>query len=527
MDEPQASQPETGNDEAEPVRARVPVENRVLLLMDSAEDAALAAAQVEQIGLSARICTGMADFVRVIAEGAGAAVISDEVLSTGMAELFLVFDRQSTWSDLPVIVLVNEEGPSGPMAILRAFERHPKIKTTFLQRPVPAMSLISAVRSGLKARHRQYQVRDLLEQLNEDVRLRDEFLAMLGHELRNPVSSIGYVAELFEMGESLTPERVKWGAGVINRQVRHLSRLLDQLLDVARVQSGKIELDAVPLDLRLLAEQCLESFEETAKHRHLALSLSERPVMVCGDRVRLTQIVENLLDNAFKYTEDGGNIRLSVQANSHAALTVADDGRGIEQAAVEHVFEPFFQEGGSRAQGPAGLGLGLAMVDNLVRLHGGTVVVRSEGAGRGAEFEMRLPLLESEARAVRAGADAAPLPVAPLRLLIIEDNADLAESFYILLRELGHEPYVICEGQAGIEKVVRLLPDLVFIDIGLPDIDGREVARRIREKLGAKAPPLVALTGYPQRDETDRTFDEYLLKPIGRDRVEELFRSLG
>lgn len=521
---------------AGPVQNARDIERRVLLLLPFGRDAELAEKELGRAGFEAEACRHLKDFARRLREGAGVALLGEEVLGRGAAELFRVFDAQQTWSDLPVIVLLRHDGPLPDALVpLRAFERHPKIKTTFLQRPVPALSLVSSVRAGLRSRLRQYQVRDLLEQLNDDVRLRDEFLAMLGHELRNPVSSIGYVSEIFEMRDgALPPERVAWGAGVISRQVRHLSRLLDQLLDVARVQSGKIELQTERIDLRTVAEQCLETAGGERRRRRLIPKLPDRPVMVRGDRVRLSQVVNNLLENAVKYTLDGGRIELEVGSSSDMGwLAVSDNGQGMNASALTHVFKPFFQEGGyqeghNRAGRSAGLGLGLAMADNIVRLHGGTIAASSEGVGRGSRFELRLPLLDEAPGGEREGDDrAGPDTPTSRRVIIVEDDVDVAQVFAMLLKALGHEADVVHSGLEGVEAARALSADVVFIDIGLPDIDGAEAARRIRAAFPVGGPRLVALTGFPERSEDgDAPFDDYLMKPVSRQRVQELFSKL-
>lgn len=502
---------------------RPEVDERVLLLVKHDEDVELARSAAGKAGVALRPCRDIGDLSSSIMIGAGAVLIADEMLETGMRELRPILDRQRKWSELPVIVLFREDAPRSVLDVVEALELHSRVKVVLLHRPVPAITLASALRSALKSRRRQYEVRDLLARLNKDVRLRDQFLAMLGHELRNPLNSIGYVAELFVMsGDALTPSQARWGTEVIGRQLRQLSRLLDQLLDVARVQRGKIKLEPAPVDLRTIARQCAEWFAARAKKRDFAMSLPERPVIVSGDSVRLVQVVENLLDNAYKYTTEGGRIRLEVESDGEAVLTVADNGRGIRRSAVAHVFEPFFQERPVRAGSVPGLGLGLAMVENLVRLHGGHVSAQSEGAGRGAVFEMRLPLVSGEA----AGAVKASGGTRRLRLLIVEDDQDSADAFSFLLKSLGHEPQVVYDGRSAVAMTDAQAFDLAFIDIGLPDIDGEQVARRVRERLGRSAPTLVALTGQVQSGRP-HVFDDYLLKPVGRDRVERLLASLA
>ncbi|HEX6995063.1 MAG TPA: hybrid sensor histidine kinase/response regulator [Gammaproteobacteria bacterium] len=503
-------------------RRRSEADHRVLVLVGDGDDQELARSAADKAHAELRFVRDVPELARSIAAGAGAALLSDAVLDTGLAELRRVLDRQRKWSELPVIVLFTEDAPHAALAALEEFELHARVKLVLLHRPVPAVSLASALRSALKSRRRQYEVRDLLARLNKDVRLRDQYLAMLGHELRNPLNSIGYVAEIFSMaGDALAPEQTRWGAEVIGRQLRHLSRLLDQLLDVARVQRGKIRLEAVAVDLRAIARRSVETFDPAAKRRDFALFTPKHPVLVRGDPLRLTQIVESLLDNAFKYTEEGGRIRLAVCSGSEARLTVTDDGHGIKPSIVPYVFEPFFQDAAPHAAGSRGLGLGLAMADNLTRLHGGRISARSAGVGQGAEFEVCLPLAEaptSEHEVPQAFARV-------LHLLVIEDDADSADALALLLKSLGHDVSVAYDGESAMHEIEEHDFDLVIVDIGLPDIGGEEVAERIRRQLGAHAPRLVALTGRAIPGDAD-VFDEFLLKPVRRDQVERLLAAV-
>ncbi|HEX6998195.1 MAG TPA: hybrid sensor histidine kinase/response regulator [Gammaproteobacteria bacterium] len=503
----------------------VQLDNAVLLLLPFGRDAGLAADALGAAGLETVVCGGAAALAAGLERGAGVAVVAEEALPTDWSELGAVLDRLPSWSTPSLLVLLRRDGPlAGALPTLRAIEGHARTQATFLRRPVPAASLVSTVRAALHGRMQQYRLRDLLSRLERDVKRRDDFLAMLGHELRNPVSSIAYMAEMFQSaGADLRPEAATRGAAVIIRQVRHLARLLDELLDVARIQSGKIALRKEPLDLRTVVEQAMETFREAARTRRFERVVPDVPVMVVGDRVRLTQVVNNLVDNALKYTRDGGRVRLELAVGDGVAtVSVEDDGIGISEKALREIFKPFYQDFAARSGGVQGLGLGLAMVDSLVRLHGGTVAAHSEGEGRGARFEVILPLAQPS---VRPAAAAPPVAATRQRLLIVEDNAEVADLFALLLKSLGHEAHVAYAGQHGVTLAATLEPDMVFIDIGLPDISGHEVARRIRAVLGERAPPLVALSGYPPSERTSEggLFRDYVLKPIDRERIEKLF----
>jgi len=518
--DPIAASTQTTDRRARARRRRSDADHRVLVLVTD-EDEKLVRAAADKAHVEVRFVRDVPELARSIAAGAGAALLSDAVLGTELAELRRVLDRQRKWSELPVIVLFSEGASNAPHAVLEEFELHTRVKLVLLHRPVPAISLASAMRSALKSRRRQYEVRDLLARLNKDVRLRDQYLAMLGHELRNPLNSIGYVAEIFSMsGDALTPEQTRWGADVIGRQLRHLSRLLDQLLDVARVQRGKIRLEAVAVDLRAIARRSAEMFDPEAKRRDFALLTPKEPVLVRGDPLRLMQIVESLLDNAFKYTEEGGRIRLVICSGSEARLTVTDDGYGIKPSIAPYVFEPFFQHAAPHVAGSRGLGLGLAMADNLTRLHGGRISVRSDGVGHGAEFEVCLPLAEA-----RTAEREPPQALRhALQLLVVEDDADSADALAVLLRSLGHDVSVAYDGESALHEVDEHEFDLVIVDIGLPDVGGEEIAERIRRQLGAHAPRIVALTGRAASADAD-VFDEFLQKPVRRDQVERLLAA--
>ncbi len=364
----------------------------MLLVLPTGRDAALAQNALAAAELSCEPCSGLGELADRL-HGAAGVILAEEALRHS-GPLFAALDAEPPGSALPVCVLLARRGPT-PAArfALRALERHPKVLPSFLARPCTPAALVGAARAGLRARQTQERLRAATARLEGEVRRRDEFLAMLGHELRNPVSSIAYVAEMLERPEGVvTTDMRLWGASLIARQVRHVTGLLDELLDIARVRSGKIALKREPLDLRSVVEQSVETFRAAAAGHRFDRSVPDEPVPVVGDRMRLTQVVNNLLDNAFKYTDSGGSVALELAIDRDAAvLAVVDEGRGIRPDALEHIFEPFYQDGGERA-GTRGFGLGLAMVQQIVRLHEGSIHAESGGERRGARFTVRLPL---------------------------------------------------------------------------------------------------------------------------------------
>ena len=354
-------------------------------------------------------------------------------------------------------------------------------------------------------------------------RAKDEFLAMLGHELRNPLGTITNTLAVMK-GRHDDAELARFTA-VIARQTTHLSRLVDDLLDVARVTSGKIELRLEVVDLRALAHQCVDALAEagrTAAHR---VALEGPVVRVEGDPARLAQIVSNLLDNALKYTPTGGDVRvITAREGDGAVLRVRDSGEGIRADLVDRVFDLFVQEPQALDRSRGGLGLGLSLVKRLVELHGGTVSASSGGPGRGSEFSIRLPAFAGPAEP--AAVSAPPVATsggACRRVLVVEDNADAREMLQVLLECAGHEVATAGDGAGALAEVERFRPEVAVIDIGLPGIDGYEVARTVRAAPDAHRIRLIAVTGYGQAEDRRKAveagFDEHIAKPVDPDRL--------
>jgi PAS domain S-box-containing protein len=360
-------------------------------------------------------------------------------------------------------------------------------------------------------------------------RAKDEFLAMLGHELRNPLGTItNTLAVMKNGGGDVDLARLM---AVIARQTTHLTRLVDDLLDVARVTSGKIELRPELVDLRALAHQCVDALAEagrTATHR---VALEGPALRVEGDPARLAQVIANLLDNALKYTPAGGEVRVvTAREGDQAVLRVRDSGEGIRTDLVGRVFDLFVQEPQALDRSRGGLGLGLTLVKRLVELHGGTVSAWSDGPGRGSEFSIRLPVQLGQAV---AGSAVPPPAAAPgdarRRVLVVEDNDDAREMMQMLLECAGHEVATAVDGPAGLAQLERFQPDVAVIDIGLPGIDGYEVARKVRAIPRSRGLRLIAVTGYGQAEDRrkalDAGFDLHITKPVDPDRLVQLLAA--
>jgi signal transduction histidine kinase/ActR/RegA family two-component response regulator len=375
------------------------------------------------------------------------------------------------------------------------------------------------------------------DRLREADRRKDDFLAMLAHELRNPLAPVLTAVQLMhrkqQEGQDIDRERE-----VVERQVHHMRRLVDDLLDVSRVTRGKIHLQKSPLDVVGAAARAVESarpFAESRGHT-LRVELPGESVWTEADPVRLEQVLTNLLHNAAKYSERGGRITLTLTREAgEAVVRVADTGMGIPSDALPHLFEPFMQVASSLDRAQGGLGLGLTLVKRLVEMHGGSVEAASKGVGRGSVFTVRLPLLSAERVPVSVvPEDSRPAPEvrsASRRVLVVDDNVDAAELLGEVLELDGHEVSVVHDGLAALERVESFAPEVVFLDIGLPGMDGYEVARRLRRCPGGARMKLVALTGYGQASDRQRSreagFDTHLVKPVELDTVRALVAEAG
>ncbi|PCC73644.1 PAS domain S-box-containing protein [Nannocystis exedens] len=365
-------------------------------------------------------------------------------------------------------------------------------------------------------------------------RSKDEFLAMLSHELRNPLAPLRSVADSLRGNDLAGPARARAYA-IIDRQVTHLTRLVDDLLDVSRITRGKTELRQQVVDLAQIVEQALEMARPALDERHhtVAVTLPTQPLQVQGDPVRLTQVVFNLLGNAAKYTEPHGHIWLTAaREGDEAVVRVRDDGIGMPPELVPRVFDLFAQGDRSLDRSQGGLGLGLTLVHRLVEMHGGSVGASSPGRGQGSEFVVRLPVLAGPPATVPAAPPARAVPARPAaRILVVDDNRDVAESLLLLLEAHGAAVRVAHAGADALAVAREFLPQVVLLDIGLPDMDGYEVARRLRHEPGLGRVLVIAVTGYGQDDARRRSeeagFDYHLVKPVTEETLDAALRQLA
>jgi signal transduction histidine kinase/CheY-like chemotaxis protein len=359
------------------------------------------------------------------------------------------------------------------------------------------------------------------EALREADRRKSEFLGLLAHELRNPLAPIRNAVEILRRSGG-DEQKVKPATEMMQRQVGQMARLVDDLLDVSRISRGKIELRREPVELASIVHHAVEAVRplcESMDHE-LTVTLPPQPAYLNADPSRLSQVVGNLLNNACKFTETGGRIRLTVEREGKQALIrVQDTGIGIAAEQLPRVFEMFMQADTSFERSRHGLGIGLTLVKSVVEMHGGTVEAHSPGVDQGSEFVVRLPLLSAplpplprEPSGIQAGA------TVPRRVLIVEDNRDSADSLAILFKVTGHEVHIVHDGLKAVEVAATVQPHVILLDIGLPRLNGYEAARRIREQLRHKDVTLVALTGWGQEEDRRRSkeagFDAHMIKPV-------------
>jgi PAS domain S-box-containing protein len=629
-------------------------QRRILILAPTNKDAALTSDVFAQAGIGTHVCATAADLVAELPRGAGAVLLAEEILdNVGIAHLVAALHSQEPWSDLPLLLLTRHGADSD--AALQALTALGNV--TLLERPTRINALVSAARTALRARERQYQTRAyfaerdrinsalreseqryraIVEQVREfaifmldphgratswnegvkrvlgyneieflgldvpakvfapeDVasgvpqrelrdaatkgaagddrwkmrkdgtrfwasgittalrdpaghligftkivrdltdrkraeealkradRRKDEFLATLAHELRNPLAPIRNSLNLLRITPNLDPsaDRVY---EMMERQVDHIVRLVDDLLEVSRITRGKIQLRKEHVEIAAIVRSAIETSNPIidAGHHQLAVTLPPQPVLVDGDPVRLAQVVANLLNNAAKYTNPHGQIWLSARRQDESVcISVRDNGIGIPLEMQPYIFEMFTQVHRDSQRSQGGLGIGLTLVQSLVEMHGGSIEVRSAGAGQGSEFVVKLPALE-ERRHMSTSPGASPARgsvLSPQRVLVVDDNCDAARSLGMLLKYLGADVQVVHDGPAALRAVEEYRPSTVLLDLGMPKMDGYEVARRIRERAEFDQVTLIALTGWGQDDDRRRTraagFNHHLVKP--------------
>ena len=525
------------------------MERRVLIHAPLGRDGALAAEVLAHAGLEAQACAGLDELAQQLERGAGCVLLVEEALTAGGFRLLRGHvARQPNCSDLPILLLTHREADSP--TVRQAVAELGNV--TLLERPVRVLTLITSLQAVLRARSKQYQVR-------EAERRKDEFLASLGHELRNPLAPIrtsgALLAQLYP--DEAPVARVR---EVIERQVTHLTRLVDDLLDVARITTGKIALRRERIAFGAVIDHVLELCQQAAAAKQIALTaeLPARPVELDADRARVVQIFANILANAVKFTPPGGFVALRAwRDGATLRVSIRDSGIGLEPEAIGRIFTMFEQSRTVSGQISSGLGIGLSLSRRFAEMHGGGVEARSGGTGMGSEFLIHLPVVVEPlpaAAGAAAGATtgaanwtaadetvadetvadeaagALPAPVAgaaaaAASVLVVDDNDDAADSLAALLELEGFSVATAYDGAGAVAAAVAGRPDVVVMDLGMPGMDGYQAARQIRAAPGGERILLIALTGWGQSDARRRTvaagFDHHLIKPVD---VEQILR---
>jgi signal transduction histidine kinase/ActR/RegA family two-component response regulator len=497
---------------------------RLLVVAPTERDAELSRAILEQAGLTAQICTDLDQLCGALDDGVGAILLTDATLTEdASARLAAALRGQPPWSDIPVILL-SSRGADSPAAV---WAMNTLSNVTVLDQPVRVVTLVSALRTAVAARIRQYELRDRLESLREADRQKDEFLATLSHELRNPLAPIRNALHILRLAGADADTRARV-VDTMERQIGNVIRLVDDLLELSRINEGRIELRKERVSLAAVLRGALESSApliEAAGHE-LIVEEPKEMVLLDADPLRLTQVIANLLNNAARYTNPGGTVRLTARREgAEAVISVRDSGIGIPPEMLGRIFDMFVQVEPSPERARQGLGIGLTLVKRLTELHGGRVEARSAGPGEGSEFIVRLPA-QADRRSATPATAPARSPDAERRksrtpsrrILLVDDHHDSADSLATLLRLLGHDVRVAYDGPAAISTATAWVPDVVLLDLGLPGMDGYATAAALRAIPGVDDALLLALTGFGREQDRRHTheagFDGHLVKPV-------------
>lgn len=511
--------------------APVPDAERVLVLPVTRRDGEVTQQLLARAGVECRVCASLQALADELERGAGALLFTEAAFARpGVDVLTRALAAQAPWSQVPLVVLVRDH--NGSAAVLRLLDSLDNV--TLLDRPASTRSVISAVQSALRDRRKQYRIRDQLEEQALADRRKDEFLATLAHELRNPLAPIRTGLQIL----SKLPQPDEKAARlheIMERQMVQMVKLIDELLEISRISTGKVVLHKERADMRHVIGMALEGSQpliDAARHT-LDVELGEQPVWVYGDPARLAQVVSNLVNNAAKYTPNGGHITVRmVHWDGLVEVSVEDDGVGIPADMIDTVFDMFAQVNRTLDRSQGGLGIGLALVRRLMELHGGSVRAESAGTNRGSCFTLRLPALDHAVVDGGVATAEGQLDVREkrLRVLVIDDNQDAAETLAMLLESHGHKTLKAYSATAGLAAAARFRPQAVFCDIEMPGMSGYELAARLRGEPRHAPALLVAVTGRGAREDQQRSlqagFDVHLTKPIGYEAVRQALARL-
>jgi signal transduction histidine kinase/CheY-like chemotaxis protein len=509
-------------------------DERILILAPTGRDAALTARYIGGSGLASEVCASVEELCAKMSAGAGLAFITGEALTAEAVRcLVAALAAQPAWSDFPLVVLTSGGGETPANAeVLAALGEAGNV--TLVERPVRVTTLVSTFKSAIRARRRQYDVRGHIAAAETASRLKDEFLATVSHELRTPLTAVlGWIHVL--RGGRLDEQHAARALETIERNARSQVQLIDDLLDVSRIITGKLRLEVRPLDPVSPVESAVEAVLPAADSKDIRLQkvLDTGITSISGDAARLQQVVWNLLSNAIKFTPRGGRVTVRLaRVESHVEISVTDDGEGISPDFLPYVFDRFRQADGTTTRRFGGLGLGLAIVRHLVELHGGTVRAESDGEGRGSTFTVKLPLIpvyqrEAEEEEEQPAAEVTPPSVVEcpenlngLRVLVVDDEADTLEIIKVSLNQCGAQVTTASSSAEALDLLRRDSPDVIISDIGMPAEDGFEFIRKVRllpPERGGKI-PAVALTAYARAEDRLRVlrsgYQMHVAKPV-------------
>jgi signal transduction histidine kinase/CheY-like chemotaxis protein len=506
-----------------------PRDERVLILAPTGRDAALTDGILEQAGLRSEVCRDIVELSDKLEVGAGAALVAEEALApSGIVPLVQALARQPPWSDFPLVVLTaGRESDPGRLTTVKMLE--PLGNVTLLERPVRMVTLLSALRSALRARRRQYDVRDHLEDRKRAEQMKDEFLATLSHELRTPLQAILGWTRMLRTRDLPAGSAAK-ALETIERNARWQVQLIEDLLDVSRIITGKFRLDLGSVDLRSVVQSAMQALKGTADAKNLILDarLPSAVTPAVGDSLRLEQVVWNLLSNAIKFTPDGGRITVTLEeTDGTGVVSVTDTGQGISPDFLPHIFERFRQADSTTTRAHGGLGLGLAIVRHIVELHGGTVRAESAGPGTGTCFVVTVPLrvgrVTDPTGTPRPSDTVSPAGLPRLHgveVVVVDDDADSRDIVQSVLEQCGARVTAHASAAAALKAISDAPPGVLVTDVSMPGEDGYALIRQLRAQPPEHggAVPAVALTAHARAEDRQRAaaagFDVHVAKPV-------------
>lgn len=491
----------------------------VLILGPTPSDSSVASTVIQEAGLNALACENLSTLCDAMASGCGTIVIAEEALAVNEITLLQsILSHQPAWSDIPVILLTNGNAHEATEVLSKSGN------ISLLERPFARLTLIQAVVVALRARKRQYQVKELLEQQALATQKRDEFFATLSHELRTPLNVIlGWIDILKNEKKDFSTKLT--ALEILDRNAHIQKGLIDDLLDISRIVTGKLVFEFKPMSLSDIVKSTIEAFTPRAHAKNITIVIVsvDYGLTVMADEQRISQVLSNLLTNSIKFTPDGGKIWVKLEKkDAHCVLSVKDNGQGVETSFLPFIFDRLKQEDMSTTRTHGGLGLGLAIVSHIVQEHKGMIQATSEGRGKGMCVSVTLPLLTQEIKRPRIQSEIQLTPniLAGVKVLVVDDSQDILFLLKLWLGKAGAEVKLAHTANEALNEIQKFKPDVFVSDIGMPDIDGYQLLSKIRElpDQHARNVPAIALTAYAREEEKARAlntgFQMHISKPI-------------